>query len=172
MNSNSEGVAVAVCKTHTEADKVVTELQQSGFDMKRLSVIGKDYHEEDKVVGFYNKKDMIKSWGKSGAFWGGIWGMVLGSGLFLIPGIGPVLLAGPIITTLVGGLEGAIVVGGLSALGGALFSLGIPKDSVVKYETALKADKFLVLAHGTSLDIDKARNIMAKANEVEVIVHH
>ena len=172
MSKNKESVAVAVCKTHTEAEQVVKELQQSGFDMKKLSIIGKDYHEEDKVVGYYNKKDMIKSWGKSGAFWGGIWGMIFGSGFFLIPGLGPVMLAGPIVSTLVGGLEGAVLVGGLSVLGGALFSLGIPKDSVVKYEEELKVDKFLVIAHGTSEDVDKAKDIMSKTNEIEVAVHH
>ena len=171
MSKNKESVAVAVCKTHTEAEQVVKELQQSGFDMKKLSIIGKDYHEEDKVVGYYNKKDVIKSWGKSGAFWGGIWGMIFGSGFFLIPGIGPVMLAGPIVATLVGGLEGAALVGGLSALGGALFSIGIPKDSVIKYEKELKADKFLVVAHGTQNDIDKAREIMNINNKIDVTVH-
>ncbi len=172
MNTNKESVAVAVCKTHTEAEQVVKELQQSGFDMKKLSIVGKDYYEEDKVVGFYNTKDVVKSWGKAGAFWGGIWGLIFGAGFFLIPGIGPVVMAGPIVSSLVGGLEGAVVIGGLSALGGALFSIGIPKDSVLKYEKELKANKYLVIAHGTQEDIDKARNIMNINNEVDVTIHH
>ncbi|HHC79628.1 MAG TPA: DUF1269 domain-containing protein [Flavobacteriia bacterium] len=172
MNTNKESVAVAVCKTHTEAEQVVKELQQSGFDMKKLSIVGKDYYEEDKVVGFYNTKDVVKSWGKAGAFWGGIWGLIFGAGFFLIPGIGPVVMAGPIVSSLVGGLEGAVVIGGLSALGGALFSIGIPKDSVLKYEKELKANKYLVIAHGTQEDIDKARNIMNINDEVDVTIHH
>ena len=172
MNTNKESVAVAVCKTHTEAEQVVKELQQSGFDMKKLSIVGKDYHEEDKVIGFYNTKDIAKNWGKAGAFWGGIWGLIFGAGFFLIPGIGPVMMAGPIVSSLVGGLEGALVVGGLSALGGALFSIGIPKNSVLNYETALKADKYLVIAHGTQEDIDKAREIMNINNNIDVTVHH
>ena len=48
------------------------------------------------------------------------------------------------------GIENAIVVGGLSALGAALYSLGIPKDSVLAYETAIKADDFLVMARGSA----------------------
>lgn len=154
-------VTVAICDSHEKAEKVVKELQESGFDMKKLSIVGKDYHEEDKVIGFYNTGDRMKNWGSAGAFWGGIWGFVFGAGFFLIPGLGPVMLAGPIVSSLVGGLEGAVVVGGLSALGGALFGIGIPKDSVLQYETALKADKFLVIAHGTTEELEKAKNIMS-----------
>ncbi|WP_282113618.1 general stress protein [Maribacter stanieri] len=154
-------VTVAICDSHEKAEKVVKELQESGFDMKKLSIVGKDYHEEDKVIGFYNTGDRMKNWGSAGAFWGGIWGFVFGAGFFLIPGLGPVMLAGPIVSSLVGGLEGAVVVGGLSALGGALYGIGIPKDSVLQYETALKADKFLVIAHGNSEELEKAKNIMS-----------
>ena len=53
-----------------------------------------------------------------------------------------------------------MVVGGLSAVGAGLYSIGIPKDSVVKYETAIKSDKFLVLAHGTADEVAKAKDIM------------
>ena len=50
------------------------------------------------------------------------------------------------------GIENAIVVGGLSALGAALYSLGIPKDSVLAYETAIKADDFLAMARGSAAE--------------------
>ncbi|WP_158976569.1 general stress protein [Cellulophaga sp. L1A9] len=165
------GVTVAICESHNEAEKVVKELQDSGFDMKKLSIIGKDYHEEDKVIGFYNTDDRMKSWGSAGAFWGGIWGLIFGAGFFLIPGLGPVMLAGPIVSSLIGGLEGALIVGGLSALGAALVGIGIPKDSVIRYETALKADKFLVIAHGTAEDMEHAKKIMSGSSATEVHVH-
>jgi alkyl hydroperoxide reductase subunit AhpF len=97
-----------------------------------------------------------------GAFWGGLWGVLLGAAFFVIPGVGPVAIAGHLVGVLVSGLQGAVVVGGLSALGAALGSLGIPKDSVVKYEAAIKADKFLVIAHGTADDVAKAKGILEK----------
>ncbi|WP_339840814.1 general stress protein [uncultured Maribacter sp.] len=165
------GVTVAICDSHQKAEKVVKELQESGFDMKKLSIVGKDYHEEDKVIGFYNTGDRMKNWGSAGAFWGGIWGLVFGSGFFLIPGVGPVMLAGPIVASLIGGLEGAVVVGGLSALGGALFGIGIPKNSVLQYETAIKADNFLVIAHGTEEELARAKKIMSDSSASEVNVH-
>jgi hypothetical protein len=132
---------VAIYKSHTEAEAAVKELQHSGFDMKKLSIVGRDYHTDEDVVGYYNAGDRMKHWGKMGAFWGGIWGWLLGAGFFLIPGIGPLVMAGPVVGWLVGALEGAVVVGGLSALGAGLYSLGIPKDSVIQYETALKVRK-------------------------------
>ena len=110
----------------------------------------------------------MKYWGRSGAFWGGLWGMLFGAAFFAIPGIGPVLVAGPLVAWIVGALEGAVVVGGLSALGAGLYSIGIPKDSVVKYELALKSDKFLVLVHGTADEVAKAKDIMQSTRPVEV----
>ncbi len=162
---------VAIYDTHSQAEEAVKELQRSGFDMKKMSIVGKDYHTDEHVVGYYNTGDRMKCWGKMGAFWGSLWGMLFGAAFFAIPGIGPVLVAGPLVAWIVGALEGAVVVGGLSALGAGLYSIGIPKDSVVKYEAALKSDKFLLLAHGTTDEVAKARNIMQTTHPVEVAVH-
>jgi len=162
---------VAIYDTHTQAEDAVKELQRSGFDMKKMSIVGKDYHTDEHVVGYYNTGDRMKYWGKLGAFWGGLWGMLFGAAFFAIPGVGPVLVAGPLVAWIVGALEGAAVVGGLSALGAGLYSIGIPKDSVVKYEAALKSDKFLLLAHGTAEEVAKARDILQTTDATEVAVH-
>jgi uncharacterized membrane protein len=138
---SDKNAAVAIYESHVQAEEAVKELQRSGFNIKTISIVGKDYHKEENVTGYYNTGDRMKYWGKMGAFWGGFWGMLFGSGFFFIPGIGPLVVAGPLVSWIVGALEGAAVVGGLSALGAALFSMGIPKDSVLKYETALKSDK-------------------------------
>jgi hypothetical protein len=151
---------IGVFDAHTQAEEAIKELQASGFDMKQLSIIGKDYHTEEQVVGYYNAGDRVKYWGKMGAFWGGIWGMLLGAAFFMVPGVGPVVVAGPLVAWIVGALEGAVVVGGLSAIGAGLYSIGIPKNSVLEMETALKADKFLVIAHGTPADVEKAKTIL------------
>src|SRR5271154_3976621 len=140
---------VGIYNSHTDAEASVKELQRSGFDMKKLSIVGKDYHTDEHVIGYYNTGDRMKYWGKVGAFWGGFWGLLFGSGLFLIPGLGPILVAGPLVAWIVAGLEGAAVVGGVGALGAGLASIGIPKDSVLKYEVALKTDKYLLVVHGT-----------------------
>ena len=146
---------VAVYNSHTEAEQAVAKLSASSFDITKVSIIGKDYHTEEKVVGYYTTGDRMKSWGGIGAFWGGIWGLLFGAGFFLIPGIGPVLVAGPFLAALIGALESAVVVGGLSAVTAGLVSLGIPKDSAVKYEAEVKADKFVMVVHGTAEELEQ-----------------
>src|SRR5277367_5490795 len=94
---------VAVYNTHQEAEETVKELQKSGFNMKQLSIVGRDYHTEEQVVGYYNAGDRMKYWGKMGAFWGGVWGAFFGAALFVVPGIGPVLVAGPVAAWIVAG---------------------------------------------------------------------
>jgi hypothetical protein len=162
---------VAIYPSHPTAEAAVKELQQSGFDMKKLSIVGRDYHTDEHVVGYYNTGDRMKRWGKTGAFWGGIWGWLFGSAFFFIPGIGPLVMAGPVVGWLVAALEGAVVVGGLSALGAGLYSLGIPKDSVLQYETALKTDKFLLIAHGSADEITRAKEILNRT-KLETLNHH
>ena len=129
-----ENAIVAVYNNHVEAEQAVQQLHRASFDMKKLSIVGKDYHSEEDVIGYYNAGDRMKYWGKWGAFWGGIWGLLFGAAFFAVPGLGPVLVAGPLVTWIVSALEGAVVVGGLSAVGAGLYSIGIPKDSLVRYE--------------------------------------
>ena len=164
-------VVVAIYNSHTEAEASIKELQRSGFDMKKLSIVGKDYQTEEHVVGYYNAGDRMKVWGKLGAFWGGFWGLLFGSAFFMIPGIGPLIVFGPLVGWIVGALEGAVVVGGLSALGAGLYSIGIPKNSVMQYETALKSDKFLVIAHGSVDDVAKAKSILEATGAAQVAAH-
>jgi uncharacterized membrane protein len=162
---------VAIFTNHTDAEEAIKELQKSGFDMTKLSIVGKDYHTEEHVVGYYNMGDRVASWGKAGAFWGWIWGLVFGSAFLFIPGIGMVMVGGPIVSWLIGALETAVVVGGLSALGAALLTAGIPKDSVLRYETALKANKFVVIAHGTTAEVEKAKGILDSYKAEDTTIH-
>jgi hypothetical protein len=162
---------VAIYDTHTGAEDAVKELQRGGIDMHKLSIIGKGNHSDEQVVGYYNAGDRMKYWGKLGAFWGGFWGLLFGSAVFMIPGLGPILAAGPIVAWIVAGLEGAVEVGALGALGAGLFSIGIPKDSVVKYETALKTDQFLLIVHGTAAEVEQSRDIIRTTHPVEFSLH-
>ncbi len=167
---SKENAGVAVLGTHTEAEAAVKELQRAGFDLKKLSIVGKDYHTEEHVVGYYNTGDRMNFWGKRGAFWGGLWGLLFGSAFFLIPGVGPLVIAGPLVSAILGALEGAMVVGGLSALGAGLYSIGIPKDSILEYETAIKSDKFVVVVHGSADELMKAKEVLGNIDH-EVRLH-
>jgi len=166
-----QNAVVAIYDTHVGAEEAVKKIQRAGIDMRTLSIIGKDSHTDEHPVGYYNTGDRMKYWGKFGAFWGGFWGLLFGSAFFAIPGIGPVLAAGPVVAWIVGALEGAAVVGGVSALGAGLYSIGIPKDSVVQYELAIKTDKFLVMVHGTASEVETARRVLESTDCASVAVH-
>jgi len=113
----------------------------------------------------------MKYWGKTGAFWGGLWGMLVGAAFLIIPGVGPVVLAGPVTGWVIGALEGAIFVGGVSVLGAGLVSVGIPRDKVLNYESALKSGKFLLISHGTAAEAERVRKTL-ETTEAEVIDIH
>ena len=113
----------------------------------------------------------MKSWGGLGAFWGGIWGLLFGAGVFLIPGIGPVIIGGPFLAALIGALESAVVVGGLSAVAAGLVSLGIPKNSAIKYESAIKAGKFVLVVRGTAQEMERAHEILAQTAPASIEKH-
>jgi Heat induced stress protein YflT len=129
--------SVYVFNTHVEAEVAIRSLDQSGFDVKKLSLVGKGYHSEEHPVGFYTVGERIKSWGGTGAFWGSIWGLLLAPAVFFLPGLG------------------------LMALAAALTSIGISKDQIIKYEVALKADKYLLIVHGSEEDEAAVRAVLA-----------
>jgi len=170
MTSKTNSV-VAVFESHEQAENAVRELQRDGFDMKHLSIVGKDYHTEEHVVGYYTTCDRMTYWGELGAFWGGFWGLLFGSAFFWVPGIGPLLVAGPLVMWIVGALEGAVVTGSLTALGAGLYSIGIPKHSVLKYETEVKNGKLLLVVDGTADEVERARNLLHQTRATTTTVH-
>jgi len=163
--------AVGIFNSHIQAEDAVKELQRGGFDVKKLSIVARDYHTDEHVVGYYNTGDRMAYWGKQGAFWGGLWGLLFGSAFFFVPGIGPLVIAGPLVGWFVGALEGAAVVGGLSALGAGLYGMGIPRDSILRYETAIKSGKFVLIYHGTPEEVENAKRILDAAKASETAVH-
>jgi hypothetical protein len=167
---NSETV-IAVFADHAAAETAIKKLTAAGFEMKNLSLVGKGYHTDEKVVGFYNTGDRVKFWGARGAFWGGFWGLFLGGLFITVPVVGQVVVLGYIATIVIAAIENAVIVGGISALAAALYSIGVPKDSVIQYETALKTDSFLVLAHGPAAEIARAKTILGSVSPSRVDVH-
>ncbi len=149
-----------VFNTHVEAEDAIKLLSRSGFDIKKISLVGKGYHSEEHPVGFYTAGDRIRSWGGVGAVWGGFWGLLFAPAVFLLPGVGMVAMAGPLVGMLVGALEGAVAVGGVSALVAALTQIGMSKEQAIRYETTLKADRFVLTVHGDSGDTEKVAALL------------
>lgn len=96
--------------------------------------------------------------------------MLFGSTFFAIPGIGPVLVASPVVAWIVGALEGAAVFGGLSAIGAGLYGIS---RRIVLFSTKwrLKTDKFLLMMYGTVPEVEKARDIIESTRPINVTMH-
>ena len=162
-HTHKTDVIIGVFKNHIDAKTAVKLLQAGGFDKSSLSLLGQSYHVDEEMVGFYNMGDRAQFWGKRGAFWGGLLGL-FSSGVYItLPVTAPIIMLGFIAISVAAAIEGAAVVGGLSALAAVLYSLGVPKDSIVAYEEVLKSDGFIVMAHGNERDIMRANTILAHA---------
>jgi hypothetical protein len=169
MKSNSH--AIATFADHPAAEAAIRKLAAEGFEMSHLSIIGKGYHTDEEVTGFYNIEDRVTFWGVRGAFWGGLWGLFMGGMVLSVPIMGQVVVLGYLATTLISIAEGAVMMGSLGALGAALYSVGIPKDSVISYQSAIEADRFLVMVRGTPTEVARAHDLLGASSAQRVDLH-
>lgn len=170
-NGVEHDAVVAVYGTHDGAERAVRALEKDGFDMKRLSIVGRGYHSDEQVLGYYNTGDRVRFWGKLGAFWGALSGILFGSALLFVPVLGHIIVLGPLVSALANGVAGSAFTGGLTALGAALYGIGIPKNSVLRYEAAVHADRFLLVAHGTEAEVSSARSSLAETGADHLDLH-
>lgn len=151
---------VAVYPDHESAERAVRRLHEGGFAMSDLSIVGRDFQVSESPIGFVNTGDYATVGAGTGAWVGGLFGLLVGAAFLILPGVGPVVVAGPLSAALLGGLEGALAGAALGALGGALVGWGVPRDQALKYETQVKAGKFLVVARGDADSIRRARGLI------------
>jgi hypothetical protein len=170
MGFNAEQVHTSVTAIFTDpagAAKAIIDLKNCGLDMEQLSVVWKDKHTEENIAWFNTHGEQISHDGKKD-FLGGN----LASIAFLaIPGIGPVVVAGPVAGWIISAMEGSIFIGGLSALGAGLVTLGVPRRTVFKYEIAIKAGRLVLITLGTDEDAQIARRALEKTTAEEVYTH-
>ena len=92
---------------------------------------------------------------------GGLFGLVIGAAFLVLPGVGPVVVAGPLAAAVVAAIEGALAGTALGSLAGALVGCGVPKDRAIKYETQVKGGKFLVLVRSSREAVARAHSLLA-----------
>jgi hypothetical protein len=159
---------IAAYDTHEQAERAVKELNKSGFDMKRLSIVAKGYETEEYPLGFYGTADRAKAWGSIAAFWGAAWGMMVAALAFWWQPV-PIFLAPttPFVQILEGALLGAALAGGIAALSAVVVSWSKPGERILKYERRFSADSYLVVAHGGNHEIEQARSLVTQAQATQ-----
>ncbi len=153
MNSPNHQYVAAVFDDPDHAQAVVEDMIKHDFPMDRVSLLHRAGGHGDDFLGiaYGDEKERFKVWGTHGALWGALAGLISGAaGLVLLPGIGPVLVAGPLIDALVGAATGA----GLMTAGAAvthltlaLRHLGIPEQELNTLHEAIMAGKTVLLMH-------------------------
>ena len=166
-----ESSVVGVYAHIDQAEEAVQKLGQAGFPIQHVSIIAKDLGTEKKVHGFVTSCDVAKGAARTGAWVGGIFGLLVGAAFVWIPGVGPLVVAGSLASAMLGGIEGAVAGAAVSGTFGWLASLGISKQHIVKYEEYVKAGKYLLIAHGLPAEVEKAQAILAKTGPAELTAH-
>lgn len=162
---------IGVFGSLSEAETAVRQLDRSGFPIEQVSIVTKDLESEKEVHGYVTTGDIAARGAGMGVWVGGIFGLLIGAAFIWVPGSGPLLVAGPFATALLGALEGAAVGGAGGGLLGALAGLGVSRQHILKYEDALRAGKYLVIAHGTSDELSRARVTLGQSGAAETTMH-
>ncbi len=162
---------IAIYNDHEDSAKAIETLLKAGISKKDISVLAKGEGDEPKDDFELNKENEdIAFWGKQGAFWGALWGFLMGAFFFFVPGFGPLVATGPIIASLAGALGGAAVVGSAAALVAWFKDLGVEEMEAHRYADLLKEGKILVIIHGDSA-IEKAEPALKALGKGEVKVY-
>lgn len=152
---------VAVYPNHAAAEKAIQQLHEAGFANSDLSIIGRDFQLKEEPVGFVSAADYARAGAATGTSFGGLFGLLVGAAVVLIPGLGPVIVAGPLAAALLAGVEGAIAGTAPGSLAVVLVGWGIPKERALKYETQIEGGKFIVVVRGVPEVVARARSLLA-----------
>ena len=167
----NEHCVVGVYDVMSKAEEAIRKLDRTGFPIKQVSIVGQNLQSEKEVVGYVTAGDIAKGGAGTGAWVGGLFGLLIGAAFLWVPGLGPLIVAGPLSAALLGGVEGAAVGAAGGGLLGALFGWGVSKQHILKYEENLRGGKYLVVAHGSDNEIERARNVLEDTRPSELNVH-
>lgn len=154
-------ITVAAFTKLAEAEDAVRRLINGGLRSEKISVLGKDMQCEKQVHGFVTSCDVAKKAAAGSAWFGGLFGLLVGAAFLWVPGVGPLIVAGSLTGVLLGGVEGAVAAAATGGVLGWLSALGIDKKHIIKYEDHLKAGRYLVVVNGSADDLELADSILS-----------
>lgn len=182
-----ESLLVAVYDDETRAQRAVEKLSDKGFPMDMLSVLGLAHPSGDDVLGIYytSMGARMEAWAKQGALWGALWGMLTGAAaMFVLPGVGPVLAAGPIVDAMIsalgGGVLGAAVgsaVGGAAMTGAAaathlatvMHRMGVPQEELDHLHKSIEAGHYVLLLREARDQVQPWKTVLEWSGAREIL---
>ncbi len=167
----ANNATLTVFKSQVDAEAALRLLARNGFDLGQVSMVGRDGDGDACVSGHVNENGRGSSLTRVGISWSGIRGMLVGSGFCLIPGVGSVVVAGPLLRWIIRSMGDRASPDKLGAMAAGLHELGIPKNTILRCEGALKAGKVVLIAEGSAMAMILAREVFRRT-PVEVIEQH
>ena len=158
---------VALFADFLQARSGVRALQQGGFDLGKLSIIAKNYHKEEHVTGVIDAGDGARYWGRFGGLSAGLPASGHRSAVLHFPGIGQIVILGPLVSSVAGALAQA----GPGALAGTFATLNLSSACVQHYERAIRAGRFALMTLGNHEDAHAACRLLQGAGAMEVREH-
>lgn len=181
-------VLVAVYDQEAEAQKAIERLRDHGFPMDMLSILGRVHPSGDDVLGVYYKSlgSRVEAWARQGALWGGLWGLLTGAGaMFVMPVVGPIFAAGPIVEAIVstlaasaagaaagGALGGAAMAGAaaMTHLSVSFHRMGVPQEKIQQLHKAIEEGHFVLLLRESEAEANAWLDIVKATNTAEIQV--
>ncbi|MGI8957277.1 MAG: hypothetical protein ACR2II_10245 [Chthoniobacterales bacterium] len=163
----SKNQVFCIAKNHGQAEQIVERLQAGGFPSSEISVLLPDTDGKHDIgpVKATKAPEGATTGGLTGGVTGGVLGLLAGIGALAIPGVGPLIAAGPIMAA----LSGAAIGGATGGLVGGLIGLGIPEIEAKRYEEKLKSGNYLVAVHThNSEEEDRAEQIFKDAGAEDI----
>jgi hypothetical protein len=156
-----------IAKSRSQAEDIINRLQSSGFPTSEISVLMPETQGKHDIgpVKATKAPEGTATGATAGGITGGVIGLLAGVGALAIPGVGPLIAAGPIVAALtgvgVGGVAGGIV--------GGLIGLGIPEIEAKRYDQKLRAGNYVVaVAVRNNDEEDRAEDIFKKAGAEDI----
>lgn len=159
----SKKAVFCIAKTESQAESIVAELKRSGFSNNDISAL---FPDKKGTRDFAHEKSTKAPEGATtgagaGGLLGGTLGWLVGIGALAIPGVGPLIAAGPIVAALSGAAVGAAVGG----IGGALVGMGIPELEAKQYERKVRDGNILISVHTDDADeVARAKDVFKRQN--------
>lgn len=156
---------------YEDAQRAVSDLEAAGVPANDISIVASNAHgrhdDRDNLAAADAGDDASKGAG-IGATVGGVGGLLAGLGLMAIPGLGPVVAAGWLVSTAVGALGGAAIGAAAGGLVGALTHAGVPENDAHVYAEGVRRGGTLVTAKVDDAQAASARAILAHDRTVDV----
>jgi hypothetical protein len=154
---------VAIYESLDQAKAAVQALEQAGFPHDQVSLVTRNVKRQLDRSDVVEKDDQAEPDARKGAALGGLVGLLLGAPLLTIPGVGLVLLAGPLATALTGAVVGGFL--------GSMAGWGVPEDAIDEYQDRVREGEVLVIAHGDPLTVARADRLLQATSAREVKLH-